>query len=78
MPVNLAAPLSADLHAVPGVRIGTAMAGVRKANRRDLVLFVLDEGAVVADGPLDALRQAAGGLGLEDLFLRLVARPDPA
>jgi glutamate N-acetyltransferase / amino-acid N-acetyltransferase len=33
---------------VPGLRIGTAMAGVRKANRRDLVLFVLDEGAAVA------------------------------
>jgi glutamate N-acetyltransferase/amino-acid N-acetyltransferase len=48
MPVNLTAPAAADLHAVPGVRIGTAMAGVRKANRRDLVLFVLDEGAGAA------------------------------
>lgn len=48
MPVNLAAPDPAALHAVSGVRIGTAMAGVRKANRRDLVVFVLDEGAAVA------------------------------
>jgi glutamate N-acetyltransferase / amino-acid N-acetyltransferase len=48
MPVNLIAPLAADLHPVPGVRIGTAMAGVRKANRRDLVVFVLDEGAAAA------------------------------
>jgi glutamate N-acetyltransferase / amino-acid N-acetyltransferase len=48
MPVNLHAPLAADLHAVAGLRIGTAMAGVRKANRRDLVVFVLDEGAVAA------------------------------
>jgi glutamate N-acetyltransferase / amino-acid N-acetyltransferase len=48
MPVNLNAPLAADLHAVAGVRIGTAMAGVRKANRRDLVVFVLDEGAAAA------------------------------
>jgi glutamate N-acetyltransferase/amino-acid N-acetyltransferase len=48
MPVNLVAPLASDLHAVQGLRIGTAMAGVRKANRRDLVLFVLDEGAAVA------------------------------
>ena len=48
MPVNLSAPNAADLHAVAGVRIGTAMAGVRKANRRDLVLFALDEGAAVA------------------------------
>jgi glutamate N-acetyltransferase / amino-acid N-acetyltransferase len=48
MPVNLTAPAAADLHAVPGVRIGTAMAGVRKANRRDVVVFVLDEGAAAA------------------------------
>jgi glutamate N-acetyltransferase / amino-acid N-acetyltransferase len=48
MPVNLVAPQACDLHPVPGLRIGTAMAGVRKANRRDLVLFVLDEGAAVA------------------------------
>jgi glutamate N-acetyltransferase/amino-acid N-acetyltransferase len=33
---------------VAGLRIGTAMAGVRKANRRDLVVFLLDEGAAVA------------------------------
>ena len=48
MPVNLQAPDPAALHAVAGVRIGTAMAGVRKANRRDLVLFTLDEGSSVA------------------------------
>jgi hypothetical protein len=28
-----------------GVRIGVAMAGVRKANRRDLVVFELAEGS---------------------------------
>ena len=33
---------------MPGLRIGTTMAGVRKANRRDLVVFALDEGAQVA------------------------------
>ncbi len=48
MPVNLIAPDPADLLAVPGVRLGTAMAGIRKANRRDLVLLALDEGATVA------------------------------
>jgi len=48
MPVNLTAPLPGDLHAVPGVRIGVAMAGIRKANRKDLVVFALDEGAAVA------------------------------
>ena len=48
MPVNLVAPLPADLLPVPGVEIGVAMAGVRKANRRDLVVFRLAEGTAVA------------------------------
>jgi glutamate N-acetyltransferase/amino-acid N-acetyltransferase len=48
MPVNLQAPLPQSFYPVPGVRIGVAMAGVRKPNRRDLVVFVLDEGASVA------------------------------
>jgi glutamate N-acetyltransferase / amino-acid N-acetyltransferase len=48
MPVNLEAPLAADLHPVAGLRLGTAMAGIRKANRRDLVVLALDEGAAVA------------------------------
>ena len=48
MPVNLSAPDPLSLFAVPGLRIGVAMAGVRKPNRRDLVVFVLDEGAAVA------------------------------
>jgi glutamate N-acetyltransferase/amino-acid N-acetyltransferase len=48
MPVNLSAPDPSRLHPVAGLRIGTAMAGIRKANRRDLVVFLLDEGAAVA------------------------------
>ncbi len=48
MPVNLAAPNPASLHPVPGVRLGIAMAGVRKANRKDLVVLVLDAGTHVA------------------------------
>ena len=48
MPVNLQAPLPDSLHAVPGVRIGVAMAGVRKPNRHDLVVFEIGEGAAVA------------------------------
>jgi glutamate N-acetyltransferase / amino-acid N-acetyltransferase len=48
MPVNFTPASAADLHPVPGLRIGTAMAGIRKANRRDLVVFLLDEGAAVA------------------------------
>jgi glutamate N-acetyltransferase/amino-acid N-acetyltransferase len=48
MPVHLSAPDPARLLAVPGVRIGVTMAGIRKANRRDLVVFVLDEGSAAA------------------------------
>src|SRR5574343_553343 len=48
MPVNLTAPNPADLHPVPGVKLGITMAGVRKANRRDLTVITLDEGSAVA------------------------------
>ena len=48
MPVNLTAPNPQSLLPVPGVRIGVVMAGVRKANRRDLVVFALDAGTAVA------------------------------
>jgi glutamate N-acetyltransferase/amino-acid N-acetyltransferase len=48
MPVNLSAPNPSDLHPVPGVKLGITMAGVRKANRRDLSVILLDEGSAVA------------------------------
>ena len=48
MPVNLTAPDPAALHAVRGVELGVAMAGVRKANRRDVTVVKLAEGASVA------------------------------
>ena len=48
MPVNLRVPDPQELKPVPGVRLGITMAGVRKANRRDLVVIALDEGAAVA------------------------------
>ncbi len=48
MPVNLCAPDAASLHAVPGIRIGVAEAGIRKANRKDLTVVLMDEGASVA------------------------------
>ena len=47
MPVNLMATPAADLHPVPGVRWGIAEAGIRKANRKDLAVLLLDEGASV-------------------------------
>ena len=48
MPVNLKAPDPAELHAVRGVELGVAMAGVRKADRRDVTVVKLAEGSSVA------------------------------
>ncbi len=48
MPVNLLPPNPASLYAVPGVKLGITMAGVRKANRRDLTVIALSPGASVA------------------------------
>lgn len=47
MPVNLKAPDPATLKPVAGVKLGIAMAGIRKANRRDLTIITVDEGACV-------------------------------
>ena len=48
MAVNLSAPRAESLHPVAGVRIGVAEAGIRKANRKDLTVFLLEPGAAVA------------------------------
>ena len=48
MPVNLMAPVACDLHPIVGLRIGVAEAGIRKVGRKDLTVFLLDEGAAVA------------------------------
>jgi len=48
MPVNLQAPDPKSLHPVAGVAIGITMAGVRKANRKDLTVVTMVEGSAVA------------------------------
>ncbi len=48
MPVNLRVPARTALRPVPGVAIGTAMAGIRKASRRDLLVLQLAQGATAA------------------------------
>ncbi len=70
MPVNLSAPNPADLHPVAGVELGITMAGVRKANRRDLLVVKLVPGASVAGvftqnrfcaAPVQVCREHLGG-----------------
>ena len=48
MPVNLTAPLASSLFDIEGLRIGVAEAGIRKTNRKDLTVVLIDEGSSVA------------------------------
>ena len=48
MSVNLTAPNPTELFPVAGVRIGVTEAGIRKANRKDLTVVLIDQGASVA------------------------------
>ncbi len=48
MAVNLRAPDAAQLYPVAGVELGVAMAGVRKANRKDLLVVRLAPGTTAA------------------------------
>jgi glutamate N-acetyltransferase/amino-acid N-acetyltransferase len=47
MAVNLQPPRAADLRPVRGLTIGVAEAGIRKAGRKDLTVFLLEPGASV-------------------------------
>ena len=48
MAVNLSAPDAKSLHAVRGVELGVAMAGIKKPGRKDLLVVRLPAGATVA------------------------------
>ena len=48
MPVNLSLPDLMTLYPIAGVRIGVTQAGVRKLDRKDLTVVLLDEGVSVA------------------------------
>ena len=83
MPVNLLATPAADLYPVPGVRWGITEAGIRKVNRKDLAVLLLDEGASVGGvftqnrfcaAPVQICREhldknAAGGQGIRAMLI---------
>ncbi|WP_418319131.1 bifunctional glutamate N-acetyltransferase/amino-acid acetyltransferase ArgJ [Piscinibacter sakaiensis] len=79
MPVNLQAPRAEDLLPVAGVELGTTMAGIRKAGRRDLTIFKLADGSSVAGvftknrfcaAPVQLCRKhLAAGLGIRALLI---------
>ena len=79
MPVNLAALDPSSLHSVKGLKLGIAMAGVRKANRRDLTVVTLPAGSSAAGvfttnrfcaAPVQLCRKhLAGGKGIRALVI---------
>ena len=79
MPVNLQAPDPQDLFPIAGLRIGVTEAGVRKVNRKDLTVMLLDPGASVAGvfttnrycaAPVQICRQhLASGRGIRALLI---------
>ena len=79
MPVLLSTPHAQDLLTVPGVRIGVTEAGIRKANRKDLTVFLLAEGCAVgavftqnryAAAPVQVCREhLAAGQGIRAMVI---------
>jgi len=83
MPVHLSAPNPAELTPVAGVRIGVAAAGIKKTNRLDLTVMLLEAGTSVAGvftqnrfcaAPVQLCRQhlaanAPGGQGIRALVI---------
>ncbi|GAB1233796.1 bifunctional glutamate N-acetyltransferase/amino-acid acetyltransferase ArgJ [Ferrigenium sp. UT5] len=68
MPVNLFAPVAAQLLPVAGVSLGIAQAGIKYAGRKDLLVIKLDEGATVA-GVFTTNRFCAAPVTLAKEFL---------
>jgi glutamate N-acetyltransferase/amino-acid N-acetyltransferase len=73
MAVNLHAPDRASLQPVAGVELGIAMAGVRKANRKDLLVMRLAPGTAVA-GVFTKNRFCAAPVSLAKKHLRHAVR----
>ncbi len=79
MSVNLSAPNPAELYPIAGVRIGVTEAGIRKAQRKDLTVVLLDAGASVSGvftqnrfcaAPVQLCRQhLASGVGIRALLI---------
>jgi glutamate N-acetyltransferase/amino-acid N-acetyltransferase len=79
MPVNLPLPREQDLLPVPGLLLGVAEAGIRKANRKDLCVLLPAEGTVVGAvftqnrycaAPVQVCREhLAGGQGIRALVI---------
>ena len=79
MSVNLSAPNAAELYPVPGVRIGVTEAGIRKVNRKDLTVVLIDQGSSVSGvftqnrfcaAPVQVCREhLASGVGVRAMLI---------
>src|SRR5690348_14962026 len=79
MPVNLPLPQADNLKPVAGVELGWAEAGIRKANRKDVLVVRVAEGSTVAGvftrnrfcaAPVQVCREnLAGGKGIRALVI---------
>ncbi|MDO9387820.1 MAG: bifunctional ornithine acetyltransferase/N-acetylglutamate synthase, partial [Thiobacillus sp.] len=79
MSVNLPAPNPDELYPIAGVRIGVTEAGIRKAQRKDLTVVLIDPGASVSGvftqnrfcaAPVQLCRQhLASGVGIRALLI---------
>lgn len=78
MPVNLVTPDPTTLFAVPGIRLGTAAAGIKKLQHRDLTLIELSPGTRVAGvftqnrfcaAPVTLCRQHLAGAAIRALVI---------
>lgn len=79
MPVNLNTPNAAELFPIAGLRIGVAEAGVRKPNRKDLTVVLIEKGASVSGvftqnrfcaAPVQICREHLGsGLGIRAMLI---------
>ncbi len=78
MPVGLHAPLAGSLKPIAGIALGVAQAGVRKANRDDLLVITLPDTATVAGvftqnrfcaAPVQLCRQHMQGEGPRALII---------
>ncbi len=73
MAVNLPLPVAADLKPIAGVDIGYAMAGIKKANRKDVLVLKLAPGATVA-GVFTTNRFCAAPVQVSQAHLALARR----
>jgi len=74
MPVRLPPPNPAEIFPVPGIQIGIAQAGVKRANKDDLTVFLLDDTTCVA-GVFTKNRFKAAPVQICETILNSVAQP---